>query len=45
MTFDNDGKVIGVVCFGMRRHSENLAVVAEVPNSTVCGAYRNFFGA
>ena len=43
MTFDNDGKVIGVVCFGARRHSEDLAVIAEVPAST--RAFRNFFGA
>ena len=43
VTFDNDGKVIGVVRFGPRRHSEDLAVGAEVPASTV--AYRNFFGA
>ena len=31
MTFDNDGKVIAVVRFGPRRHSEDLADVAEVP--------------
>ena len=43
MKFDNDGKVIGVVRFGARRYSEDLAVVAEVPASTV--AYRYFFGA
>ena len=43
VTFDDHGKVIGVVRFGARRHSEDLAVGAEVPASTV--AYRNFFGA
>jgi cupin fold WbuC family metalloprotein len=34
VTFDDDGKVIGLVRFGARGHSEDLAVGVEVPART-----------